>query len=124
MAKANAIIKGNWAYIAMMTSSELAARLADMKDGALTMLAGISTDKNLLLGGQPTARVEHTVAPAADAWESFVEDIRQRVDVVDVAFEPVTVDGNTAQKEAGTLPAPNLTIKPEIIDIDVQRLTL
>ena len=124
MAKANAIIKGNWAYIAMMTSSELAARLADMKDGALTMLAGISTDKNLLLGGQPTARVEHTVAPAADAWASFVEDIRQRVDVVDVAFEPVTVDGNTAQKEAGTLPAPNLTIKPEIIDVDVQRLTL
>ena len=64
------------------------------------------------------------MAPAADAWASFVEDIRKREDVVDVAWEPVTVDGNTAQKEASALPAPNLTVRPEIIDVDVQRLTL
>lgn len=124
MAKANAIIKGNWAYIAMMTSAELAARLADMKDTALTMLAGIAADKNLLLGGQPTQRVEHTLAPAADAWASFVEDIRKREDVVDAAFEPVAVAGDTPQKEASALPAANLSVTPEIIDVDVQRLTL
>jgi len=124
MAKANSIIKSNWAYIAMMTTNELSARLADMKDGALTMLAGIATDKNLLLGGQPTQRVEHTVAPAADAWASFVEGIKARGDVVDVAWEPVTVDGNTPQKEAATLPAPNITVQPENIEPDDQRLTL
>jgi hypothetical protein len=124
MAKANTIIKGNWAYIAMMTSAELAARLADMKDGALTMLAGIAADKNLLLGGQPTQRVEHTIAPAADAWASFVEDVRSRQEAVDVAWEPVEVAGNTAQKDIAALPPVNSVPQPEIIDADVQRLTL
>jgi hypothetical protein len=108
MAKANSIIKLNWAYLAMMTSSELAARLANMKDGALTMLSGIAADKNLMLGGQPTQRIEHTVAPAAEAWGSFVEHMRQEAkerDVIDVAFEPVGPREPDAQK-AAALPAP------------------
>ena len=107
MAKASSIIKGNWAYIAMMTSAELAARLADMKDTALTMLAGIAADKNLLMGGQPTQRIEHSVAPAAEAWSSFVEQIRRDTkpsDVIDVAFEPVSAQEPAAQK-AAELPA-------------------
>jgi hypothetical protein len=115
MAKANSIIKGNWAYLAMMTSAELAARLADMKDGALTMLAGIAADKNLLMGGQPTQRIEHSVAPAAEAWGSFVDHLREQVkerDVVDVAFEPVGTGSADAQK-AAALPAPVIEIETE-----------
>jgi len=100
MAKANSIIKLNWAYLAMMTSSELAARLANMKDGALTMLAGIAADKNLLLGGQPTQRIEHTVAPAAEAWQDFVSGLRKGDQVIDVAFEPVGPREPDEQKAA------------------------
>jgi hypothetical protein len=44
--------------------------------------------------------------------------------VVDVAFEPVEVAGNTPQKEAAALPAPHITIHPEIIEVDDQRLTI
>jgi hypothetical protein len=99
MAKANSIIKLNWAYLAMMTSSELAARLANMKDGALTMLAGIAADKNLLLGGQPTQRIEHTVAPAADAWQDFVSGLKS-ANVIDVVAEPVGPREPDAQKAA------------------------
>ena len=114
MAKASAIIKMNWAYIAMMSSSELAARLADMKDTALTMLAGIAADKNLLMAGQPTQRVEHSFAPAAEAWGQFVEDVRKqqeaKQDVLDVAFEPVGSETAAPQK-AAALPPPVIEIE-------------
>ena len=103
MAKANSIIKLNWAYLAMMTSSELAARLADMKDTALTMLAGIAADKNLLMGGQPTQRIEHSVAPAAETWSNFVASIKPD-DVIDVVAEPVGAQEPAGQK-AAALPA-------------------
>ena len=109
MAKASAIIRSNWAYIAMMTSAELAARLADMKDTALTMLAGIAADKNLLMAGQPTQRIEHSFAPAAEAWGQFVEDVRKqqeaKQDVVDVAFEPVGIETAPEQKASALPPA-------------------
>ena len=104
MAKANSIIKLNWAYLAMMTSSELAARLADMKDGALTMLAGIAADKNLLMAGQPTQRIEHSFAPAAEAWGEFVAGLRKRDEVIDVAFEPVGGPAADPQKAAALPP--------------------
>jgi hypothetical protein len=84
-----------------------------MKDGALTMLAGIAADKNLLLGGQPTQRIEHTVAPAAEAWGSFVEHMRQEVrerDAIDVPFEPVGTGSASAQK-ASALLAPAIEIE-------------
>lgn len=114
MAKASAIIKMNWAYIAMMSSSELAARLADMKDTALTMLAGIAADKNLLMAGQPTQRIEHSFAPAAEAWGQFVEDVRKqqeaKQDVVDVVFEPVGLETAAPQK-AAALPPPVIEIE-------------
>ena len=116
MAKASAIIKMNWAYIAMMSSSELAARLADMKDTALTMLAGIAADKNLLMAGQPTQRIEHSFAPAAEAWGQFVEDVRRqqeaKQDVVDVAFQPVGSEAPEPQK-AAALPPPIIEIETE-----------
>jgi hypothetical protein len=88
------------------------------------MLAGIAADKNLLLGGQPTQRVEHTIAPAADAWASFVEDVRSRQEAVDVEFEPVEVSGDAPQKTAATLPPANSAPQPENIDADSQRVTL
>jgi hypothetical protein len=111
MAKANSIIKLNWAYLAMMTSSELAARLADMKDGALTMLAGIAADKNLLMGGQATQRIEHTMAPAADQWSDFVSGLKS-AEVIEVASEPVGALSAGAQK-AAALPAPVIEIETE-----------
>ena len=115
MAKATSIIRSNWAYIAMMSSSELAARLADMKDTALTMLAGIAADKNLLMAGQPTQRIEHTFAPAAEAWGQFVDDVRKqqeaKQDVIDVAWEPVSGPAAALQK-AAELP-PSTPIAPD-----------
>jgi hypothetical protein len=111
MAKASSIIKGNWAYIAMMTSAELAARLADMKDTALTMLAGIAADKNLLMGGQATQRVEHVMAPAADQWSDFVSGLRS-AQVIDVTPEPVGTVSAEPQK-AAALPAPVIEIETE-----------
>jgi hypothetical protein len=105
MAKASAIIRSNWAYIAMMTSAELAARLADMKDTALTMLAGIAADKNLLMAGQPTQRIEHSFAPAAEAWGEFVAGLRKSGDVVDVEFQPVGPEAAAPQKAAELPPA-------------------
>ena len=104
MAKASAIIRSNWAYIAMMTSAELAARLADIKDTALTMLAGIAADKNLLMAGQPTQRIEHSFAPAAEAWGEFVAGLRKGSEVIDVAFEPVSAPAADPQKAAALPP--------------------
>jgi hypothetical protein len=44
--------------------------------------------------------------------------------VVDVAWEPVEVAGDTAQKAAAALPPANSAPQPESIDADDQRLTL
>jgi hypothetical protein len=71
-----------------------------MRAHELTIMSAVATEKSELLSGGPTQRVEHTVAPAADAWESFVAGLKQRGDVVDVAWEPVEVAGDTAQKAA------------------------
>jgi hypothetical protein len=114
MAKATSIIRSNWAYIAMMSTSELAARLADMKDLALSTLAGIATDKNLLMAGSPTQRVEHSFAPAAEAWGEFVAGLRKRDEVIDVAFEPVGTEAAPEQK-ANALP-------PTVVEIETEPL--
>ena len=114
MAKATSIIRSNWAYIAMMSTGELAARLADMKDLALSTLAGIATDKNLLMAGSPTQRIEHSFAPAAEAWGEFVESVRKQAQgsdqVIDVAFEPVGSEAPAPQK-AAALPPPVIEIE-------------
>ena len=116
MAKATSIIRSNWAYIAMMSTGELAARLADMKDLALSTLAGIATDKNLLMAGSPTQRIEHSFAPAAEAWGEFVESVRKQAQgsdqVIDVAFEPVGSEAPAPQK-AAALPAPRIEIETD-----------
>ena len=57
----------------------------------LGIVAGIASDKALLLSGEPTQRVEVSIAPAADQWASFVAGLRGSNDdgIVDVAFERV-----------------------------------
>jgi hypothetical protein len=95
-----------------------------MKSHELTIMSAVATEKSELLSGGATQRVEHVTAPAAEAWDTFVAGLKARGDVVDVAFEPVEVSGDTPQKAAAALPPVNSTPKPEIIDAGVQRLTL
>ena len=122
--KARQTAANNWKTLAAVGTAELLDRLPDMKDHGLVIMSAVATEKAELLSGGPTHRVEHVVAPAAEAWDVFVAGLKQRGEVVDVAFEPVTVDGNPAQKEAAALPAPHITIHPESIEPDTQRLTL
>jgi hypothetical protein len=122
--KAREITARNWKTLAAVGTAELFDRIPDMKSHELTIMSAVATEKSELLSGGATQRVEHVVAPAAEAWESFVQGLKQRGDVVDVAFEPVEVSGDTPQKAAAALPPVNSTPKPESIDADVQRLTL
>ena len=68
-------------------AAESVERLRDDIDkvplGALGIIAGIATDKALLLSGQPTARVEHRV-------EVSVERVNSLVDALEVSAEDVS----------------------------------
>jgi hypothetical protein len=122
--KARQTAANNWKTLAAVGTAELLDRVPDMKDHGLVIMSAVATEKAELLSGGPTHRVEHVVAPAAEAWESFVQGLKQRGDVVDVAWEPVEVAGDMPQKTASALPPVNSVPQPEIIDADVQRLTL
>jgi hypothetical protein len=121
--RAREITSKNWKTLAAVGTAELFERIPDMKSHELTIMSAVATEKSELLSGGATQRVEHVTAPAAEAWDTFVAGLKARGDVVDVAFEPVEVSGDTAQKTASALPPVNSTPKPEIIDADVQRLT-
>ena len=88
--RAREITAANWRTIAALSTAQLLDRLEDMKDGQLAILSGISSDKMELLSGQPTQRIEVSVAPAAEQWEAFVAGLRQEQDVIDVPFRPVS----------------------------------
>jgi hypothetical protein len=91
--RAREITAANWRTIAAISTSQLLERLPDLKDAQLAIVSGISTDKAELLTGQPTQRIEVTVAPAADQWASFVAGLRGGncdEEVIDVAFRPVS----------------------------------
>jgi hypothetical protein len=122
--RAREITSKNWKTLAAVGTAELFERIPDMKSHELTIMSAVATEKSELLSGGATQRVEHVTAPAAEAWDTFVAGLKARGDVVDVAFEPVEVSGDTPQKTASALPPVNSTPKPEIIDADVQRLTL
>jgi hypothetical protein len=122
--KAREITARNWKTLAAVGTAELFDRIPDMKSHELTIMSAVATEKSELLSGGATQRVEHVTAPAAEAWDTFVAGLKARGDVVDVAFEPVEVSGDAPQKTASALPPVNSTPKPEIIDADVQRLTL
>jgi hypothetical protein len=122
--RAREITSKNWKTLAAVGTAELFERIPDMKSHELTIMSAVATEKSELLSGGATQRVEHVTAPAAEAWDTFVAGLKARGDVVDVAFEPVEVSGDTPQKAAAALPPVNSTPKPEIIDAGVQRLTL
>jgi hypothetical protein len=111
--KARQIAANNWKTLAAIGTAELFERLPDMKDQALSVLSAIASEKMELLSGNPTQRVEHVMAPAADAWQDFVSGLRS-AQVIDVTAErvdlPVGSEGREAQK-AAALPAAAIEIE-------------
>ena len=100
MERARDVTARNWRTIAAIGTAEILDRIPDMKDQGLVIMAAVATDKSELLSGGVTARVEHVMAPAADAWQDFVSGLRKSGEVVDVAFEPVAGAEPAAQKAA------------------------
>ena len=106
--RAREITSKNWRTLAAMGTAELFGRVPDMKSHELTIMSAVATEKSELLSGGVTQRVEHVMAPAADAWADFVAGLKRREDAVDVAFEPVAGAAADAQKDqAMALPPPN-----------------
>ena len=106
--RAREITSKNWRTLAAMGTAELFGRVPDMKSHELTIMSAVATEKSELLSGGVTQRVEHVMAPAADAWADFVAGLKRREDAVDVAFEPVEGAAADAQKDqAMALPPPN-----------------
>ncbi len=89
--RAREVTAANWKTIASLATAQLLERLEDLKDAQLGIVAGIASDKALLLSGEPTQRVEVSIAPAADQWASFVAGLRdqQEAEVIDVPFRLV-----------------------------------
>ena len=106
--RAREITSKNWRTLAAMGTAELFGRVPDMKSHELTIMSAVATEKSELLSGGVTQRVEHVMAPAADAWADFVAGLKRREDAVDVAFQPVEGAAADAQKDqAMALPPPN-----------------
>jgi hypothetical protein len=101
--KARELTAKNWRTLAVAGTAELLDRLEDLNSHQLGILSAIAVDKDLLLSGQPTQRVEVSVAPAAEQWDAFVAGLRQREDAIDVAFEPVQEEAPPAKKEYAQL---------------------
>ena len=101
--RAREITSKNWKTLAAIGTAELFERVPDMKSHELTIMSAVATEKAELLSGGATQRVEHVMAPAADAWLDFVAGLKRREDSVDVAFQPV--DALTAEpQKAAALP--------------------
>jgi hypothetical protein len=77
-----------------------------MKSHELTIMSAVATEKAELLSGGATQRVEHVMAPAADAWLDFVSGLRKGAEVIEGSFEPVSGPAAGPQK-AAELPAPS-----------------
>lgn len=103
--KAREITGRNWKTLAAVGTAELIDRIPDMRNHELTIMSAVSTEKSELLSGGATQRVEHVMAPAAEAWQDFVAGLRKGGDVVDVAFEPVGTETAPAQKASALPPA-------------------
>jgi hypothetical protein len=106
--RAREITSKNWRTLAAVGTAELFERVPDMKSHELTIMSAVATEKAELLSGGATQRVEHVMAPAADAWLEFVAGLKRREDAVDVAFQPVEGQPGEPQK-AAELPAPGPT---------------
>jgi hypothetical protein len=101
--RAREITSKNWRTLAAMGTAELFERVPDMKSHELTIMSAVATEKSELLSGGATQRVEHVMAPAAEAWDSFVSGLKS-AEVIEVAVEPVGALTAGAQK-AAALPA-------------------
>ena len=97
--RAREITSKNWRTLAAMGTAELFGRVPDMKSHELTIMSAVATEKSELLSGGATQRVEHVMAPAADAWQDFVAGLR-KAEAIDVAWEPVAGAEPTTQKAA------------------------
>jgi hypothetical protein len=101
--KARQTAANNWRTLAAIGTAELLDRVPDMQDHGLVIMSAVATEKMELLSGGATQRVEHVMAPAADAWLEFVSGLRKGSEVIDVAFE--SVDALTAEpQKAAALP--------------------
>ena len=98
--RAREITSKNWRTLAAMGTAELFERVPDMKSHELTIMSAVATEKSELLAGGATHRVEHVMAPAADAWQDFVSGLRKGDQVIDVPFEPVGLREPGEQKAA------------------------
>ena len=103
--RAREITSKNWRTLAAVGTAELFERVPDMRAHELTIMSAVATEKAELLSGGATQRVEHVMAPAADAWLEFVSGLRKGSEVIDVAFQPVEGAAAGPQK-AAELPAP------------------
>jgi hypothetical protein len=97
--RAREITSKNWRTLAAVGTAELFERIPDMRAHELTIMSAVATEKSELLSGGATQRVEHVMAPAADAWASFVSGLKSD-QVIDVPFEPVGPQEPDAQKAA------------------------
>jgi hypothetical protein len=109
--RAREITSKNWKTLAAMGTAELFERVPDMKSHELTIMSAVATEKSELLSGGATQRVEHVMAPAAEAWDSFVSGLKS-AEVIEVAVEPVGTGSADGQK-AAALPAPVIEIETE-----------
>jgi hypothetical protein len=98
--KARQTAANNWKTLAAVGTAELLDRVPDMKDHGLVIMSAVASEKAELLSGGATARVEHVMAPAADAWQDFVSGLRKGAEVIDVTFEPVGTQAAGPQKAA------------------------
>jgi hypothetical protein len=113
--KAREITGRNWKTLAAVGTAELIDRIPDMRNHELTIMSAVSTEKSELLSGGATQRVEHVMAPAADAWASFVSGLKSE-QVIDVTPERVDLpvgSVSAAPQKAAALPAAAIEIETE-----------
>ena len=122
--RAREITSKNWKTLAAVGTAELFTRIPDMKSHELTIMSAVATEKSELLAGGATQRVEHVMAPAADAWQDFVSGLRKSDQVIDVAFEPVGAQEPGGQKDAPALPEAPITPDRGSAGVDDQHVTL
>jgi hypothetical protein len=121
--RAREITSKNWKTLAAVGTAELFDRVPDMKAHELTIMSAVATEKAELLSGGATQRVEHVMAPAADAWADFVAGLRKSGDVVDVEFQPVGTPEPAAQKAAELPPSAPITPNHESASVEHQHVT-
>jgi hypothetical protein len=112
--RAREITSKNWRTLAAVGTAELFERVPDMRAHELTIMSAVATEKAELLSGGATQRVEHVMAPAAEAWASFVSGLKSE-QVIDVEFQPVGSVSAEAQK-AAALPDAAIEIETGAIE--------